>query len=723
MNKDGWKALPANLVLTFTGAVGALFCFISAFGIEAQMGRLLLYALGLALLYTLLFTLTRVNRFLIGGFAALTGAAYFFVNQAEIAHEGLCVLYRVLHIGAEALGRGKPMVPPELSGNWTSTDTTAFFLFVLMLFVACLAWAVAAHRSFSLSFLLTMLFLAGPLFLTITPGWAPLMLVLAFWTVMLLMNVARHSFNVQGNWMGLVLLPIVAVVIFSLGRAVPQEEYTRSEELNELRVQLTMWDEINLNTKIFAGFGVGSLGKSDFTNTGDWHTNGALMLRVVDEGRRANYLRGNTGAVYTGKGWEPIPDREYRALQQELSGEMALLYGVKAPTADRIALQYIYADKRVLYAPYFLTSRPSIEGLEFHYDRGMQKARGEETVSMNVAHRQSAVISEDTGADMQLYGEFVKEQYLQVPDALRASLTAVAEEFGIPSVEDGVSYEEITQAVMRYLGAAAVYSLSPGDLPRGEDFVEYFLFENKQGYCIHFATAGALLLRTQGVPARYADGYVVREKNFNSSGVAEIPDRQAHAWVEVFYDGIGWLPAELTPGASVADREEDNIFDRREEPTEAPLLEQTPAPLPSAPTLPPAEGGQTGGEEGEETPGGLEAEEENSPALWIVLCILALLAGGAGLRAYGIARRKRTFAQEDTNACVIAMYLYLDKLAKKGSAVDAEVAKLAEKAQFSQHRLAEDELMRVCAYVDEYRANRYREAGLFDKAWLFLQGL
>ena len=59
--------------------------------------------------------------------------------------------------------------------------------------------------------------------------------------------------------------------------------------------------------------------------------------------------------------------------------------------------------------------------------------------------------------------------------------------------------------------------------------MEYFLTENKKGYCMHFASAGVLLLRAAGVPARYVEGYVVNEGDITPETWLAVPDSQAHA--------------------------------------------------------------------------------------------------------------------------------------------------------------------------------------------------
>lgn len=106
--------------------------------------------------------------------------------------------------------------------------------------------------------------------------------------------------------------------------------------------------------------------------------------------------------------------------------------------------------------------------------------------------------------------------------------------------------------VADYLQKRFSYSLSLDELPPDTDAVEYFLKTGKEGFCVHFATAGVLILREMGIPARYASGYIVKRKSFNQmlngKYVSIVPDNNAHAWVEIYLDGVGWVPIEMTPG-------------------------------------------------------------------------------------------------------------------------------------------------------------------------------
>lgn len=128
----------------------------------------------------------------------------------------------------------------------------------------------------------------------------------------------------------------------------------------------------------------------------------------------------------------------------------------------------------------------------------------------------------------------------------------------------------IALEVRNQLFSNTSYNLYLDPLPAGTDPVQYFLETGKEGYCMHYASAATLILQKLGVPARYASGFVVKQGLFIKEGggeitkkdltqrnknkyVATIKDHCAHAWVEIYMDGIGWVPFEMTPGYTSSD--------------------------------------------------------------------------------------------------------------------------------------------------------------------------
>lgn len=118
----------------------------------------------------------------------------------------------------------------------------------------------------------------------------------------------------------------------------------------------------------------------------------------------------------------------------------------------------------------------------------------------------------------------------------------------------------VIDAIKKYFEDNYIYSLTVDRTPRGEDFIENFLNNMYKGSCTYFASAAVELLRYYGIPARYVEGFMISHDDLENSYSPEdskcyvdVLDRSAHAWVEVYYPSIGWLPVEFT----VAPIEED----------------------------------------------------------------------------------------------------------------------------------------------------------------------
>ena len=102
-------------------------------------------------------------------------------------------------------------------------------------------------------------------------------------------------------------------------------------------------------------------------------------------------------------------------------------------------------------------------------------------------------------------------------------------------------------ALMR--DARLTYTLEPP--PLGEDDVDAFLFDTRQGFCEHFAAAFVVLMRAAGVPARVVTGYQGGEIN-PVDGSLEVRQSDAHAWAEVWLAGRGWLRVDPTAASAPA---------------------------------------------------------------------------------------------------------------------------------------------------------------------------
>lgn len=151
-------------------------------------------------------------------------------------------------------------------------------------------------------------------------------------------------------------------------------------------------------------------------------------------------------------------------------------------------------------------------------------------------------------ADVSAVGSVDPDDYADRHAAVMAVMDYLSEE------TDSGEVDENGKSVMTPI---FTYTLAPTKTPdEGYDGVDNFLAITKEGYCVQFASAAVLMLRELGIPARYVEGYIVTDftRNIGSASSqrysATVRDYNAHAWIEVYYDGIGWLNYETTPAYS-----------------------------------------------------------------------------------------------------------------------------------------------------------------------------
>ena len=112
--------------------------------------------------------------------------------------------------------------------------------------------------------------------------------------------------------------------------------------------------------------------------------------------------------------------------------------------------------------------------------------------------------------------------------------------------------EKVLQ-IKNYLTKNYVYDLKVSDIPEGKEFIDYFLFVEKKGYCTYFNTAMTMMCRMAGVPARYVEGFKTPDKK-DDSGIYSVSNSDAHAWCEVLLGAFEysnmWTVADASPTAS-----------------------------------------------------------------------------------------------------------------------------------------------------------------------------
>ena len=152
---------------------------------------------------------------------------------------------------------------------------------------------------------------------------------------------------------------------------------------------------------------------------------------------------------------------------------------------------------------------------------------------------------------------------LQLPDTVPTRVTELARRL---TADAPTNYTK-AEAVEDWIGANTSYTLDAPPPPAGGDVVDHFLFTTRAGWCEPIATSMVVLLRSVGVPARFATGFQPGRRN-PITGVWDVTMADAHAWVEVWVPRFGWMPFDPTGAVPAAVDPEAHV-------NRVPLLEVT----------------------------------------------------------------------------------------------------------------------------------------------------
>ena len=249
------------------------------------------------------------------------------------------------------------------------------------------------------------------------------------------------------------------------------------------------------------------------------------------------------------------------------------------------------------------------------------------------------------------------------------------------------------------------------------DFAENFLTESKIGHSVHYATAAALMFRYYGIPSRYVEGYLVTPEDVKDKKDGDkigIPGKNGHAWTEIYIDGMGWVPVEMTPEYYGVMEEPDLTLGLEAEGART-------APLPETET-----------EQKENT---LEINTHWNLQIavtglvkFILLLLLVFDIFGICflitvciLRAVANIRRKRAFHSQDRRQAVRAMAGYAGRLYEQGT-FDEKLSsefqntwRTGQKAAFSPHEISSEERQEVEECVKALKKELLKNTGWYDR--------
>ncbi|MBQ8597675.1 MAG: transglutaminase domain-containing protein [Lachnospiraceae bacterium] len=381
------------------------------------------------------------------------------------------------------------------------------------------------------------------------------------------------------------ILPFCAVyLVLMCSMPAPEEAYDWQmvkDAYYRLQEKITTWIE-DMQRGDQEDFGTAQVGFSE---------DGRLMAGIVDNNEHLMTLQGSKGLITNvyllGKVYDEFDGRRWEQTVTEDADERMLdtletLYAVHRYDGE-FAEDYIYSTGLSVRYEHFNTGyvfaplkTRYLEDCEYQSSGsnllfGEQKGYGTEYKivywQLNIDHpRFYEMAEEEPVQDEELWREVVRSYGSEESkgitlEDLQAYQQQTALNYGkdvILSKEVKAYLAQITEgkdsdieklrAIEKELasfGYATKLKKLPDSIDSAGEFLDYFLLESKEGYCAYFATAFVMLARAEGIPARYVEGFCVPvtvSKHMN------VTSGMAHAWPEVYIEGVGWIPFEPTPG-------------------------------------------------------------------------------------------------------------------------------------------------------------------------------
>ncbi len=564
---------------------------------------------------------------------------------------------------------------------------------VLLLLAGIIALTVSCClcRSLHILYFLPLVLLPVALCLITTdtlPEEHYLYLLIAGMILLLLTDLVRRRDPIQGGILTLLIAVPVTAALALLFWLNPQTEYV--SRAGEIQKETVTWIQKAMTSveSVMNGniSGVFSNQTLNLRTVGPKNNLTFSVMRVYTPYPGTLYLRGQDYDIYTGTTWESSPERSETftaGSENAVSGSIGIA---------------TYGIRQTLYVPYYSTDTVTLTGgsaanwdnlnsYSFPYSRVPSVVFGSGTV--------------DSG-------------YTELPDKTREWADTV-----LRTILKGDEPDDyIIRKIQNYVQRSAVYDRSTSAMDSDyDDFSQWFLEKSDTGYCVHFATAAAVLLRAAGIPARYVEGYMVdcrpEVKNI-------VTNQEAHAWVEYFDPvfSVWWVleatPINANPASEIVpeESEKDNtetlpIEDESEEPAE---ITETVLPNTFEGSSGISEDSDEEEEDEEETEEWENAWESSDTTeeivipeekniipgwIWLVAGTFLLLTTFLLQRYFRVYRKHKLWNTGTPNEMALNRWKQLYSLADQMHLrLPHELEELAMKAKFSQHILTVEELQR-----------------------------
>jgi transglutaminase-like putative cysteine protease len=272
-----------------------------------------------------------------------------------------------------------------------------------------------------------------------------------------------------------------------------------------------------------------------------WHQDDRIDFVV--NAPMPSYWQARAYDVYTSDGWENSPVTDFE-LKSKTTWD-----GTSPPSKSQVITYKvrpdIMTDVLLTSGSFISTNKPVSVQVSNDDVIGVLSAH---VLSTGESYDVTAAVALAAPVDLSRAGEdyppSILENYLQLPPDFPESVRQLSENI---TANATTPYQKMLK-INDYL-AKIPYETDIEAPPEGADGVAYFLFTQKSGFCVHFASAMAVMLRSVGVPTRLAVGYLPGEPG-EEQGEYILRDRFYHAWPQVYFPEYGWIDIEATPSSS-----------------------------------------------------------------------------------------------------------------------------------------------------------------------------
>jgi transglutaminase-like putative cysteine protease len=410
-------------------------------------------------------------------------------------------------------------------------------------------------------------------------GPRPLALYLAVYTILALLYTVRTHYNEQekhwlsaavrydkGSWLTFLRAGLlVSLLIILLSWSIPT--MSASSALGDaLSGTQGPWREFQDNwTRLFASLRTYEAGTVDpYQATmalGGPRTPGNTLIMDIAVPRqlRSVYWQAIVYDTYENGRWRIAEDSEPR-LHFPDDGPLQIPQTLMREGVNQVVQNYIPNTGFIYAAPelYYTDKQMIIESTRDEQgDELVTTTRSRYVLRQgeiyNVSSRVSTADADTLRRAGTGYPEWVTTRYLQMPDSITDETIALAEEIASPF--DNPFDKSI--AIRDYLRNNITYNDQIPAPPERSEPIDHILFDTQEGYCTYYASAMAIMLRSQGVPSRVVSGYAQGEFDPETSSY-RVRANNAHTWVEVYFPSYGWIQFEPTVSIPIVDRPESS---------------------------------------------------------------------------------------------------------------------------------------------------------------------